>query len=131
MIRPFEEVDKEWTFFDWDEWTNVRRRIGEDKFEEIKDDLYEIIKHVYGVGFDEGFTDARHCWYKYMDKVREYVLKFFKGVMKENKNTTDDISNFVTKLICLDADSIIMGKNVDYEDDDEVHRLINGEEAEE
>ena len=80
---------------------------------------------------NEGFTDARHCWYKYMDKVREYVLKFFKGVMKENKNTTDNISNFVTKMICLDADSIIMGKNVDYEDDDEVRRLINGEEIEE
>lgn len=61
-----------------------------------------------------------------MDKVREYVLKFFKGVMKENKNTTDDISNFVTKMICLDADSIIMGKNVEYEDDKEIQRLING-----
>ena len=34
-------------------------------------------------------------------------------------------------MICLDADSIIMGKNVDYEDDDEVRRLINGEEIEE
>jgi hypothetical protein len=66
-----------------------------------------------------------------MDKVREYVLKFFKGVMKENKNTTDDISNFVTKMICLDADSIIMGKNVGYEDDEEVQRLINGEKTEE
>ena len=20
MIRPFEDVDKDWTFFDWDEW---------------------------------------------------------------------------------------------------------------
>ena len=53
-------------------------------------------------------------------------MKFFKGVMKENKNTTDDISNFVTKMICLDADSIIMGKNVEYEDDKEIQRLING-----
>ena len=64
-----------------------------------------------------------------MDKVREYVLKFFKGALKENKNTTDDISNFVTKMICLDADSIIMGKNVDYEDDEKIQRLINGEET--
>ena len=36
------------------------------------------------------------------------------------------ISNFVTKMICLDADSIIMGKNVEYEDDKEIQRLING-----
>lgn len=53
-----------------------------------------------------------------MDIVRKYVLKFYKGVMKENKNTTDDISDFVTKMICLDADSIIMGKNIDYEDNE-------------
>ena len=115
MIRPFEEVDKDWTFFDWDEWDSVRRKIGEDKFEEIKDNLYDILEHVYGVGFEEGFVDARHCWYKYIDKIRNIVMNFFKGVMKENKNTTDDISDFVTKMICLDADSIIMGKNVDYE----------------
>jgi hypothetical protein len=31
--------------------------------------------------------------------------------MKENKNTTDDISDFVTKMICLDTDNIIMNKN--------------------
>ena len=62
-----------------------------------------------------------------MDKVRQYVLKFFKGVIKENKNTIDDISNFVTKMICLDADSIIMGKNVDYEDDEKIQQLINKE----
>ena len=36
MIRPFEEVNKDWTFFDWDEWESVRHKIGEDKFEEIK-----------------------------------------------------------------------------------------------
>ena len=53
-----------------------------------------------------------------MDKVRKYVLKFYKGVMKQNKNTTDDISHFVTKMICLDADSIIMSKNDDYEDEE-------------
>ena len=129
MIRPFDEVDKDWTFFDWDEWDSVRRKIGDDKFEEIKDNLYDILEHVYGVGFEEGFVDARHCWYKYIDKVREYALKFLKGVMKENKNTTHDISNFVTKLICLDADSIIMGKNVEYEDDEEIQRLINGKET--
>ena len=129
MIRPFDEVDKDWTFFDWDEWDSVRRKIGDDKFKEIKDNLYDILEHVYGVGFEEGFVDARHCWYKYIDKVREYALKFLKGVMKENKNTIHDISNFVTKLICLDADSIIMDKNVEYEDDEEIQRLINGKET--
>jgi len=110
MIRPFEEVNKDWTFLDWDEWENVRRKIGEDKFEEIKEDLNEIIKHIYGVGFDEGFTDARHLWYKYIHQARQKVMKFYKGVMKENKNKTEDISHFVTDFICFDAESIIINK---------------------
>ena len=111
MIRPFEEVNKDWTFLDWDEWENVRHKIGEDKFEEIKEDLYEIIKHIYGVGFDEGFTDARHCWYKYNHIIRKKCIDFYKGVMKENKNSTDDISDFITDIISVDADNIIMNKD--------------------
>ena len=111
MIRPFEEVNKEWIFFDWDEWNSVRRKIGEDKFEEIKDDLYDILEHIYGVGFEEGFVDARHCWYKYIDKVRNIVMNFFKGVMKENKGSKEDIMKFVYKIIEINTDDIIMNKD--------------------
>jgi hypothetical protein len=111
MIRTFEEVNKDWTFFDWDEWDSVRHKIGEDKFDEIKDDLYDILKHVYGVGFEEGFVDARHCWYKYIDKVRNIVMNFFKGVMKENKDSKEDILKFVYKIIEIDTDDIIMNKD--------------------
>jgi len=111
MIRPFEEVNKDWTFFDWDEWESVRRKIGEDKFEEIKDDLYDILESVYGVGFEEGFVDARHCWYKYISKVRKMVMNFFKGVMKENKDSRKDIMDFVYKIIEIDALDIIMNKD--------------------
>ena len=32
MIKEFNEVNKDWTFFDWDEWSNVQRKIGEDKY---------------------------------------------------------------------------------------------------
>ena len=111
MIRPFEEVNKDQTFLDWDEWENVRRKIGEDKFEEIKDDLYDILEHIYGVGFNEGFVDARHCWYKYNHIIRKKCIDFYKRVMKENKNSTDDISDFITDIISVDADNIIMNKD--------------------
>lgn len=108
MIRQFEEVNKDWSFFNWDEWEPIKRKIGEEKFDEIKDDLYNILKSVYGVGFGEGFVDARHCWYKYIDKVRNMVMDFFKDVMKENKNSKEDIMNFVYKIIKIDTDSIII-----------------------
>jgi len=26
MIRPFEEVNKDWTFFDWDEWNIIMNK---------------------------------------------------------------------------------------------------------
>ena len=111
MIRPFEEVDKDWTFFDWDEWVSVRNKIGEDKFEEIKDDLYDILKHVYGVGFEEGFIDARHCWYKYAHIIRRKCVDFYKKVIKENKHSKDDIFDFVTNIITIDCEDIIMNKD--------------------
>lgn len=110
MIRDFEEVNKDWTFFDWDEWYSVRRKIGEDKFEEIKDDLYNILEHVYGVGFEEGFVDARHCWYKYAHIIRKKCVDFYKKVMKENKHSKDDIFDFVTNIITIDCEDIIMNK---------------------
>ena len=111
MIRPFEEVNKDWTFFEWDEWSNVRRKIGEDKFEEIKDDLSDILKSVYGVGFEEGFIDARHCWYKYAHIIRRKCVDFYKKVMKENKHNKDDIFDFVTNIITIDCKDIIMNKD--------------------
>ena len=111
MIRPFEEVNRDWTFFEWDEWNSVRRKIGEDKFEEIKDDLYDILEHIYGVGFEEGFVDARHCLYKYIDKVRNIVMNFFKGVMKENKDSKEDILKFVYKIIEIDIDNVIINED--------------------
>ena len=111
MIRPFEEVNKDWTFFDWDEWENVRRKIGEDKFEEIKDDIYDILESVYGVGFEEGFVDARHCWYKYAHIIRRKCVDFYKKVMKENKHNKDDIFDFVTNIITIDCEDIIMNKD--------------------
>ena len=110
MIRDFEEVNKDWTFFDWDEWVSVRNKIGEDKFEEIKNDLYDILKHVYGVGFEEGFVDARHCWYKYAHIIRRKCVDFYKKVMKENKHSKDDIFDFVTNIITIDCEDIIMNK---------------------
>lgn len=111
MIKPFEDINKDWSFFDWDEFENIRRKIGEDKFEEIKEDLYNILKDIYGVGFNEGFIDTRHCWYKYIDKIRNIVMDFFKSVMKENKNTKEDIMKFVFKIIETDTDNIIMNKD--------------------
>lgn len=111
MIKDFEEVNKYWSFFDWDEWIFIRNKIGEDKFNEIKDDLYEVIKHIYGIGFNEGFTDARHSWYKYIEKTRNIVIDFFKGVIKENKDTKKDIINFIYKIIEMDVDNIIMNKD--------------------
>lgn len=111
MIKPFEEVNKDWTFFDWDEWNSIRHKIGEDKFEEIKDDLYDILEHVYGVGFNEGFIDARHYLYKYSHKVRRTAIDFYKNIMKEHKNSADDIFDFVTKLICLDDEMITKEEN--------------------
>ena len=111
MIRPFEEVNKDWTFLDWDEWENVRRKIGKDKFEEIKDDLYDILESVYGVGFEEGFVDARHCWYKYAHIIRRKCVDFYKKVMKENKDSKEDIMKFVYKIIEIDTDNIIMNKD--------------------
>ena len=111
MIRQFEEVNKDWSFLNWDEWEPVKRKIGEDKFNEIKDDLYEVIKHIYGIGFNEGFIDARHCWYKYIDKVRNMVMDFFKDVMKENKSSKEDIMNFLYNIVEIDVDDIIMNKD--------------------
>lgn len=111
MIRPFEEVNKDYTFFDWDEWESIRHKIGEDKFEEIKDDLYDILESVYGVGFEEGFVDARHCWYKYAHIIRRKCVDFYKKVMKENKHNKDDIFDFVTNIITIDCKDIIMNKD--------------------
>lgn len=111
MIKPFKEVNDHWEFFNWDEWDIIRRKIGEDKFEEIKDNLYDILEHVYEVGFNEGFIDARHCWYKYIDKVRNIVMDFFKSVMKENKDSKEDILKFVYNIIEIDTDDIIKNKD--------------------
>ena len=36
--------------------------------------------------------------YKYIDKVRNIVMNFFKGVMKENKGSKEDITKFVYKI---------------------------------
>lgn len=106
MIRDFEDVNKDWAFFNWDELESIKRKIGEDKFNKIKDDLYEVIKHIYGVGFNEGFIDARHYLYKYIEKTRNMVIDFFKGVMKENKSSKEDIMEFVYNIIKIDIDSI-------------------------
>ncbi len=106
MIRPFEEVNKDWTFFDWDEWDSVCRKIGEDKFEEIKDDLYDILEHIYGAGFSDGFIDARHCWYKYADKIRDKLMTFYKDVMLRGV-TVKDVFHFVTSLISMEIYDII------------------------
>ena len=37
-------------------------------------------------------------------------MNFFKGVMKENKNSKEDILKFVYKIIEIDTDNIIINK---------------------
>ena len=38
-------------------------------------------------------------------------MNFFKVVMKENKNSKEDILKFVYKIIEIDTDNIIMNKD--------------------
>ena len=38
-------------------------------------------------------------------------MNFFKGVMKENKGSKEDITKFVYKIIEIDTDDIIMNKD--------------------
>ena len=49
----------------------------------------------------------------YIDKVRNIVMNFFKGIMKENKDSKEDILKFVYKIIEIDTDNIIMNKDED------------------
>ena len=49
MIKPFEEVNKDWTFFFFYLWDSVRSKLCEDKFLEIKYNLYSIFDIVYSV----------------------------------------------------------------------------------
>ena len=108
MIRPFEEVNKDWTFFDWDEWDSVRSKLGEDKFEEVKGNLYDILEHVYGVGFNEGYIDTRHCFYKYKDKIRKCAMNFYRKVIRFNgKTTVSELFDFVTDLLFIDENDIL------------------------
>ena len=105
MIRPFEEVKKDWNIEEWDELLNIKHILG-DKYESIQDNLDDFVQAIYGAGFNDGFIDARHCWYRYADKVRDKLMTFYKDVMLRGV-TVKDVFRFVTSLISMEIDDII------------------------
>jgi len=109
MIKEYEEVKKDWNISEWDDLLSIQHILG-DKYESVKDYIDDLIKGSYGAGFNDGFIDARHNWYKYAHIVRNHLMTFYKDTLQRGV-TTDDVFNFVTNLISLDIDDIIMNKD--------------------
>ena len=102
MIKEFDEVWNNWGVEEWDDYKYIFKRLNIPEIKESKELIREFAKGMYSAGFGDGYTDARHDYYTYKDKLRKSLLKFFKEYMKDLKNSESDIIKFVTDTICLE-----------------------------